>query len=106
MSITDYLKEGIDGAFFDRQVKKIARMTDQNDHNGARIAGAELIAKVDRNAGKRFLERYNAIETIARTEGSMPRELMDYRFSVDQRMWGLAKNLFDKEQYEAFHGAY
>jgi len=100
------MTEGIDSAQFNNMVKRIEKMTDQNDHNGARMLGAELLEKAARGKGKMFIELYKAIDTIATKEGHLPREISDYRFSVDKKMWAVAKQNLDKEQYDAFYGAY
>ena len=81
-------------------IKKIAQMTDRNDHNGARILGAQMIND------KKLLKLYTAIKDIADIEGRGNPYMLKYRDSLDQILWQKAKEKLDSNEYEAFHGAF
>ena len=79
-------------------VDDIAKMTDRNDHNGARME----LAKAMNNL--KYQNIYQGIKMIADREGSMPRGLMKYRDDVDKKFIQLAKRTYDN--YNDIYGAF
>ena len=105
MSIKEYLTEGVTDSEFAREVKKIAKMTNRNDHSGAAVAGAKLLDKAFGGYSKtvKVLEH---IQEIHKLYGSMPYELGQLRYSILKLMWEDAKKKLGEEQSTAFYGAY
>ena len=79
-------------------VDDIAKMTDRNDHNGARME----LAKAMNNL--KYQNIYQGIKMIADREGRMPRGLMKYRDDVDKKFFQLAKRTYDN--YNDIYGAF
>lgn len=108
MSIRSVLNEAVNDVEFARVVKKIAGMTDRNDHNGARLEGAKLVGKYSSVKTNKYVDIYQAIIDIADAEGSMPMALLKYRDSVDDQFFKFVDQVFknDEAKAVALHGAY
>jgi len=93
--------EGIEEAkkSFEATVKRIAKMTDWNDHGGAMEMAAKLIG--DKDAAKRF----NLINQIHDLDGSLDGDLSKYRYKAYQWMKDEAKKKLSTKEYEMLLGA-
>ena len=81
-----------------KEIDFIARMTDQNNHNTARLQLAQLM----RN---RKLEKgYRAIETLANMFNQMDRALFTTREKLDKMLFTQAKKMYSN--YDDIYGAY
>jgi hypothetical protein len=98
MKLEKYLSEAKVKEFPLDVLKKIEKMTDRNDHNGARI----LTAKTIKN--KKMLDAYEGTKKVAQFFGHMPQGLLDTRYQIDQMMWNYVKNNYSNGQdvYMAF----
>ena len=92
-----FKKHNIDEAL---NFKKLAKMTDRNDHSGALLEAAKMLK------AKRLVEVMKGIVAIHKAEGSMPVELMRYRDSIMRRLMKLAKSKLSPEDFTQFHGAF
>ena len=85
---------------FDANIKEIAKLTDENFHSEAILAGARLVQDA------KLVGIAEAIVKIRDLEGHMPSELTDYRSSIRQRVMEAAKRKFTPEQVDQLNGAY
>ena len=92
----EILNEGKD--FPQNIIDKIAKMTDQNDHTGARL----LLAKSIKN--KKMEKAYAGIEDIQTYLGHLPEGLYHTRQELDKEMFALVKKNYSNgnEVYMAF----
>ena len=107
MSKIDILVEGyLNEATVDQIIKKISKMTSQNDHSGAAVVGAELINRL--SGGKLKAELSDLIDIQKQTEtlGHLPYELGQKRFGILQKIWKDAEKYLPKKQADKFHGSY
>jgi hypothetical protein len=93
--------EGLEEAkgSFDATVKKIARMTDRNDHGGAMEEAAKLIG--DKESAKRF----NLINQIHDLDGSIDGDLSKYRYKAYRWMKDEAEKKLSSEDFEKLMSA-
>jgi hypothetical protein len=79
-------------------LKKIENLTDDNDHQAARI----LLAKTMRD--KKLLSAYEGIKAIQDFYGHLPRELSQLRYDIDKKMFERVKKNYSNGQdvYMAF----
>ena len=81
-----------------KEIDFIARMTNQNNHNTARLQLAQLM----RN---RKLEKgYRAIETLANMFNQMDRALFATREKLDKMLFTQAKRMYSN--YDDIYGAF
>lgn len=93
----DKITEGTalsDSVAFDKLIKKIAGMTDGNDHTGARVLIASSVLK-----NKKLVKIFEAIEKIQDLEGHMPHNLNKYAYEKYQEMMKLAKKQLEPIRY-------
>lgn len=100
-----YIAEGGE-AEVQQIIRKIAKMTDRNDHSGAAVTGAELINRLSGGQLKAELSDLIDIQKQHDTLGHMPYELGQKRYKILQKVWKLAPNFMDKKLADKFHGAY
>jgi len=81
-------------------IAKIAKMTNDNDHNGARVLGAKLLKN------KKYETIFTAISKISDVEKNTPKLISDYRYQVEKEMFKFAKSKLSDEDYNNFHSAY
>lgn len=95
--IDNYLKESadIDDAF----IKKIAKLTDRNDHSKARI---EIAKKV---GNQQLLKIYNGIANLALAYGHMPMELITLRNFADDELDKYIKQKYGEFIFRQISGA-
>jgi hypothetical protein len=105
--IESHLKESKMGEL-DAALRKIEKMTSKNDHNGARLAAAELVNKFSSFKSKRFVGVYAGIKAIHEAEGEMPYALLKYRDSVDESFFKFMSGVFEDDPSIAdrIHGAF
>ena len=96
MKFREYLKEDN----IDNIIKKIASLTDDNDHGEARVLGVKLLKD------KKLEKEYDAINKKHKQLGHLPSDLSAKRYALDKKMWAKAKIALSPEQYKKFHGAY
>ena len=77
----------------------IAKLTDYNDHTGARIEGAKILKD------KKLEDVFKAIEVIHSYFGHLPSSLSTIRSEMDKKMFAIAKKKLGKD-YESFHDAF
>jgi len=94
--IDQHLKESKMGEL-DAAVKRIEKMTSKNDHDGARIAAAELVNKFSSFKSKVFLAAYTGVRDIHVAEGNLPASLLKYRDELDKRFYGFVKTTFEED---------
>lgn len=70
--------------------KKIAKLTNSNDHTGSVIELAKFLKDT------KTIKKLEAIETIHKIEGSLPSEISKYR---DNILKGLLKKIMDDDKY-------
>lgn len=93
----DKITEGTtlsDSVAFDKLIKKIAGMTDRNDHTGARVLISTSILK-----NKKLVKIFKAIEDIQNVEGHLPNSLGKYSSEKTDEMMKLAKRELDQTRY-------
>ena len=83
-----------------KAIQEIAKMTDRNDHNESAIAGAKLLNMANHK------NIFEAIAVIHNAEGSMPNELVNYRYRKLKEMWAHAEKELSPEENDAFQSAY
>ena len=87
---------------FDSYVKKIAKLTDKNDHTTARKVAAELMKMVTKKTEyEGFVSQYDGIAYSQKKEGSLTADLKTRRDNTDKAFFDkvkkdLPKDLFDK----------
>ena len=81
----------------DRILKQVAKLTDANDHTGARIL---LATKVLKN--RKIASIYDHIGEISSLMGYLPSELDTLRYYVDKNM---LKKALNQKGLEAYWGA-
>lgn len=84
----------------DADVAKVAKMTDQNDHGGARLYIAKNILK-----DKRFTKIFKLINDIHDLEGYLPHPLGEYRMEATNAMFDVLKQKLSNDDYNRIHGA-
>ena len=90
----------IDYAIFNKAVKRIASLTQDNNHCEALIVGAELLKMANM---VKILGHVKAIQGI---EQCLPDGLSEYRWNLYKLIMEKAFISLSKEDYELFHGAY
>jgi len=83
-----------------REVDRIAKMTDRNDHIGALISGAKVLKH------KKLETIFNAIADIQKAEGSLNSELGKLRDMYYKELMKYAKRKLSSTDYDSFHSAY
>jgi len=87
-----------------KEIMKISKLTDCNDHTGARI---ELAKVFQRSFDcKRFLDRYKALKEIHLIEGSLNYHLGLYRDSLDKSFFEYIKEEAGEEVFNRIHTAF
>lgn len=84
---------------FESEIQKIKKMTDDNDHNGARIEGAKLIKN------RKLEMAYTGIDNINYFLGHSPQELGKLRAELDKTLFAQAKSKLGKN-FEEFKSAF
>jgi len=79
-------------------LKRIEKMTDENDHNGARM----LLSKTIKN--KKMEAAYTGIDALNAYFGHTPTSAMDIRNQIDHKMFEYVKKTYSNGQavYMAF----
>ncbi len=115
MSITEtienYLSEGsmngvlADSIKIDKDIKKIDKMTDNNDHNGAALAVAELMQRVGGKKYKTDVDVLKHIQSIHKIYGSMPSELIKLRSTIVNSLLKQSSKHMTQSQADKLHGS-
>lgn len=84
----------------DEDIKRIAEMTDLNDHNSS----IEELAKIVKD--KAAVKAMKAIKTLHDFYGHMPIELIKLRAAMLNDLLAKAKSALDPETYDKLHGAF
>ena len=85
----------------DKEISKIDRMTDGNDHNGAVKHLFSVILKDRKGASA-----VEALENLQRYFGDMPQGLMDVQKELRNNGLTQAKRKFDEETYKRIYMAF
>ena len=96
------LKEQMDT--FDTDIKRVAKLTDVNDHNGSVIAGLKILG-TDRLVSD-LVAKMEKVAADHKKEGHMSPNLRAERKKVYDKMMSIAKKRLDARQYKKFHGAF
>lgn len=91
------------GNSIDKQIKKIAMMTDQNDHNGSMIAGLRMMG--NDALIKKLIKKMEVIQDEHEKLGHMSSHLMGDRLGIMKKMMSIAKKRLG-DKFKAFHGAF
>lgn len=83
----------------DAVIKRIAKMTDNNDHTGALIELAKLLGNT------RTVKILTAIETIHDTEQHLPSHVGEYRAEISDRLMDDVRKRFDAATYRKIQAA-
>ena len=81
-------------------IKKIAKLTDRNDHTASVI---ELATFLNNTKALKLLQ---AIETIHDIEGSMPTEISKYRSSILKDLMDKFKSKYGQDAAKELNGAF
>ena len=73
-------------------IKRVAKMTDHNDHGGARI----LVAKTIKN--KKMLAAYEGLDRINAYFGHSPQEMISIRNKIDKQLFDFLKKNYSNGQ--------
>lgn len=87
-------------AKIDALYKKIRNLTDTNNHTLARLELAKFLNH------KKYINLFNAIETIHDAEGHMPMEIAKYRSELGKQLMDIAKKKMDKDSFTKLQGAF
>lgn len=82
------------------EIKKIAKMTDQNDHIGALIKLAELLKN------NKALKVLAGIKMIQDAEGYLPSEISTYRYGWYTQLMSECKSKFNPDVYKKIHNSF
>lgn len=89
---------------FIKDLRIIEKLTNKNDHNGARIAAAELVNRIGQKNIK-FINLYKLIDNIYKIEKNMPSELLKYRDKVDIDFYMFAESVLDEKTFVIIRGS-
>jgi 5,10-methylene-tetrahydrofolate dehydrogenase/methenyl tetrahydrofolate cyclohydrolase len=81
-------------------IKKIAKLTDRNDHTGAVIELATFLNNT------RAIKLLQAIESIHKIEGSMPTEISKYRSSISKDLQANFKSKYGADAAKELNRAF
>ena len=98
IKLKDLVKEDMDRVYFDpKMIRTIAKMTDVNDHNEARL----MIAKV--LGDQKFIDGFEKIIDQHKRIGDMPQNLIKQRDNLTNQMLKHVKARFinSKDVYKA-----
>ena len=84
----------------DAAIKRIAKMTDNNNHTGALIELAKLLGNT------RTVKILTAIETIQDVEQHLPTHVARYRQEISDRLMDDARKRFDKATFQKIQAAF
>jgi len=93
----------IEAGSIDKNIKAIAQLTDNNDHNGSILAGLKMLG--NDSQVKDLINRMEVIISKHNKLGHMPPELMGGRSAIMKKMMNLAKKRMGVK-FKAFHGAF
>jgi hypothetical protein len=94
------LDEGISDKDFNTMVKKIAQLTDQNNHIGARIKGATIIKELQLHMA--YVKLRDNVEKVGHLSDADGKK----RMVLDKKLFASAKKKLTPEQYKKFHNAF
>jgi uncharacterized protein HemY len=100
MKFKQFIEEAYAQKKIDTLAKQLARMTDENDHNGALL----LLAK-QLNNGK-YIEVMEGIIKIHNAYSSMPSELIKLRNKTYDDLMKLAKKKYSKEDFQKIYSSF
>ena len=89
-----------------KEIKKIMKMTDENNHSGAAVAGAELMDKLLDGGYRIKVGAFQNIQKQHEKAGSLDPKLGKLRHGMLQSMWKDADKYLDKKYAKMFKGAY
>src|SRR5690606_27365225 len=83
-------------------IKHIGNMTDQNDHSGAILSGAEWLAG---QRSKLYIQA-KALDTLIRTEGGPEHGLREFETHLYKKLMHTAKDVLSEKDYKNFRTAF
>ena len=81
-------------------IKRIARMTDRNDHTRAYIAGAKMLGL------KALAAAFERVSRAQEREGYLPHGLSEERYGLYKQMMAEAERRLTPEEFKSFHSAF
>ena len=85
----------------DAVAKQIAQYTDDNEHTTARVyISQQVLTKIDRGMGKRFLTIYQAIADIQNAERYLPSGINTYSYEKDKEMKQALEQYLSPEDFQ------
>lgn len=67
-------------------LRRVAKMTDNNDHNSARVEIAKQLKKDGNRSGAGYLKTYQAFEKMQKMKGEMSQSQINQRYAFDKSM--------------------
>lgn len=95
----------MDRVIFEVECAKVAELTAINDHNGAYVAGCELLIKADAPCAN-LKDRFAKVGELADLEGYLPHDLSNYRYGLYKTMIDIARNTLDAELFDLFYDCF
>jgi hypothetical protein len=96
LPVEDAIEEQAKSVVSDEWIKKMAKMTDGNQHNEVNIEKAKLLNATG------YIKIFELIGKLTELERGMPSELANYNYYVIKEMEGFAKNKLSDEDYQKF----
>ena len=84
----------------DKLAAQISKLTQRNDHGGAILILAKYLKE------KKYEKILKAVNDIHEAEGSLPKEISDYRYRISKQLWDLVDKKFWKDDAKKIHGAF
>jgi len=81
-------------------IKRLRRMTHENNASEAYVVGAEAIG------AKHLAEKFKLIQQLVKLEGHKPSGLNDYQYSLYQEMMHQAKQTLDEADFQEFYQSF
>lgn len=102
-TILGRLEEGMDPKRFAAEVAKISKMTDQNQHIEARLAGCKLLGLAPKST---MVRRFELIDELATLDRGMDGNLSKYAYNAYRELIAYAQEKLPPEQFDLFQGAF
>jgi len=102
-AILGRLEEGADPKRFAAEVARIAKMTDQNQHMEARLAGCKLLGLAPKST---MVRRFELIDELTTLDQGMDGNLSKYAYNAYKELIAYAEGKLSPEQFDLFRGAF
>jgi hypothetical protein len=102
-AVLGQLEEGVDPKKFAAEVAKISKMTDQNQHIEARLAGCKLLGLAPKSI---MVRRFELIDELTNLDRGMDGNLSKYAYNAYKELIAYAQENLSPEQFDLFRGAF